>query len=306
MGSEHREAAQLRPATIAAKRASADPARRRRRSRGYPLPEGFDDASGTPIAVAAKRVLLTVRTRAEAARVLHTAINDLGGGVLPARLAGSNVIPVDVSLGCGEPHVVVVDPVSIASMRLAQHLPFLVQDALDIAGRCDVAALGRRTPPPELPTSERAGGVVTRAQVARRLTQTTPGDRICLLRLSSTRHPPDTVVGDDVLHAFDVLIRSYLREPDFSGRLDGTDFIVVLVSVSEQFATAQVSDLVSAWSTRSATTSVATGIATVDEAGALAALGVAAEAVRCAESYGLNRVHSSGSSDETGQSAAQP
>lgn len=306
MGSEHREAAQLGPATIAAKRASAAPARRRRGSRGYPLPEGSDDASGTPVAIAAKRALLAVRTRAEAARVLHTAINDLGGGVLPARLAGPNAIPVDVSLGCGEPHVVVVDAVSIASMRLTQHLPFLLQDALDIAGRCDLAALGRETPVRELPTSGRTGGIVTRAQVARRLRQTTPGDRICLLRLSATRHRSDAAIADDVLRAFDALIGSYLRDRDFSGRLDGTDFIVILASVSEEFATAQVSDLVATWSTRSGTTSVATGIAAVGEGGASAALSVAAEAVRVAESYGPNHVHSSGSGDGTGRSASLP
>jgi GGDEF domain-containing protein len=113
----------------------------------------------------------------------------------------------------------------------------------------------------------------------------------------------ETEVGDDVLRAFAVLVRGSLREQDFCGRLDGTDFIVVLASVAEPFAAALVSDLMSAWSARSGTPSVAAGIAAVDEGGALVALGAAAEALRSAEWCDPSGVPSSGASDEAGRSA---
>jgi methanogenic corrinoid protein MtbC1 len=80
-----------------------------------------------------------VQTRAEAAQVLHTAVHDLGGAIVPARLAGDDAIPVDVSLGVGEPRLVVADQMDMAGMRLAQHLPLLVRDAQHAAAQFEPA-----------------------------------------------------------------------------------------------------------------------------------------------------------------------
>jgi len=123
------------PATAAARRDQAQ--RRGRGARAYPETRRLDDASGDAVALAATRALLHVRTRAEAAQVLHTAVHDLGGAVVPARLAGDDAIPVDVSLGHGEPRVVVADTLDLTGMRLSQHLPLLAQDALQAAARCE-------------------------------------------------------------------------------------------------------------------------------------------------------------------------
>lgn len=125
------------PATRAARR--TDRARRAARARAYPAPLA-DDVTGDLTVLAATRALLTVATRAQAAHVLHTAVQDLGGASVPARLAEvhAEVLQVDVSLGVGEPLLVVVDPLSVAAMRLSHHLPLLVQDALTAAARCDV------------------------------------------------------------------------------------------------------------------------------------------------------------------------
>ncbi|MDF2968105.1 MAG: hypothetical protein K0Q93_1883 [Nocardioidaceae bacterium] len=125
------------PATAAARRDRAE--RAGSAARGYPRSEHLDDPSGNAVALAATRALLTVQTPAEAAQVLHTAVHDLGGAVVPARLAGDDALPVDVSLGVGEPRVVVADALDMAGMRLAQHLPLLVQDALHAAARCETS-----------------------------------------------------------------------------------------------------------------------------------------------------------------------
>lgn len=124
----------LGPAAHAARRQGAVT----RTERAYPLPLGADD-TGDAVLLAATRALLACATREQVAHVVHTAVNDLGGGVLPARLAEAlpDVVHIDVSLGVGEPRVVVVDPVSLARMRLSHHLPVLVQDALTAAAACD-------------------------------------------------------------------------------------------------------------------------------------------------------------------------
>jgi methanogenic corrinoid protein MtbC1 len=124
------------PASAAAGR---DHALRSLAGRGYPPVAGHEDATGDAVALAATRALLQVGSRAEAALVLHTAVADLGGSVVPARVAGESAPSVDVSLGAGEPSVVLLaDPLDPSSLRLTRHLPALVEDAAAAAVRCDL------------------------------------------------------------------------------------------------------------------------------------------------------------------------
>ena len=88
------------PASRAAKRQGSGA-----RERAYPPPDDVDDPTGDGVALAATRALLKASTREEVARVLHTAVGDLGGTVVPARLASESALSVDVSLGVGEPRV---------------------------------------------------------------------------------------------------------------------------------------------------------------------------------------------------------
>ncbi|WP_220794844.1 hypothetical protein, partial [Nocardioides pelophilus] len=83
------------------RRARVDPRERRRRS--YPLPLEGDGRRGDAIALAATRALLRALTREEAAQILRTAVDDLGGEVVPARLASDDALPQDISLGVGGP-----------------------------------------------------------------------------------------------------------------------------------------------------------------------------------------------------------
>ena len=126
------------PATEAARRTPAE--RAAARARPYALPD-TTDATGDAIVLAATRAMLTATSRQQVAAILHTAVNDLGAGVVPARLADGHphAVPLDVSLGVGEPRVVVVDPVSLGAMRCSHQLPGLVEDALLTASRCDAA-----------------------------------------------------------------------------------------------------------------------------------------------------------------------
>jgi hypothetical protein len=124
------------PATAAARRTG----RPDRVPRPYEQPVNAD-LSGDSVALAATRALLSIRRREEASEVLQTVVHDLGGAVVPARLAEAHpgALPIDLSLGCGEPLLVVVPELSIAALQIAHHLPRLQQDALRAAELCDLA-----------------------------------------------------------------------------------------------------------------------------------------------------------------------
>ena len=92
-------------------------AARRDVERGYPPVGNSDDPTGDTVALAATRALLKADSREQAARVLRTALTDMGATVVPARLAAASAASVDVSLGVGEPLVVEVGPMPYPVMN---------------------------------------------------------------------------------------------------------------------------------------------------------------------------------------------
>ena len=273
------------PATRAARRAGP----RVPRPRAYAQPPA-DSGTGDAVALAATRALLAVQTREEAAAVLRTAVNDLGGGVVPARLAGPDCVHVDVSLGVGEPQVVHVDPMSLAAMRLTHHLPFLVQDALQAAARCDhLRRQNRRA------TVDALTGLATRAEIGSRLGAAQPGDVVVLVDLDLFKQLNDTYgheAGDDALRAFGQLLRRLVRGDDFCGRYGGDEFLLLLAQAPLLVARARMQQLAEAWAGEPAAggTTLSVGIAPVGEAGAAEALRAADAAVYRAKRGGRNRV----------------
>jgi methanogenic corrinoid protein MtbC1 len=115
-------APELGPASQAGRRAGR---RQRPTERPYPLcPDG-----AAQVALAATRALLRTSTADDVAAVVRTAVADLGGACVPARLEPDDVLGVDVSLGLSEPVLVVADPLSVATLELRAVLPQLVEDA---------------------------------------------------------------------------------------------------------------------------------------------------------------------------------
>lgn len=103
-----------------------------------PLAPGADDEA---LLLAVVRALLRAQTQDDVGLVLATAVRDLGGALVPARLLPDDALPLDVSLGLGEPVLVVRDPVSVAGAQLGRLLPTLVEDAREALSR-----LQRRDP----------------------------------------------------------------------------------------------------------------------------------------------------------------
>jgi len=260
----------------------------RRARRPYPLPPDADAGHGDAVALAATRALLAAQTREEVAAVLRTAVTDLGGAVVTARSA-PDALPVDVALGVGEPALVVVDPVSVAGLRLEHQLPGLVQDALAAAARCDEQQLQARRA-----TTDTLTGLGGRAQVGAQLGAASVGDVVCLLDLDGFKQLNDTrghAAGDEALRRFAQLLQTCLRGRDFCGRYGGDEFVVVLPAMPLPVARARMGEVAQMWGeVDDHGTTVSIGLAVVSQDGGVAALVRADGAMYRAKRLGPGRV----------------
>ena len=276
------------PAMKAARRARDN--RRAARERPYPVPQD-DDGTGDAVVLAATRALLLAGSRAEVAAVLRTAVHDLGGSILSARLAAArdDVIPVDVSLGISEPMLVIADPCGMAAMRLTQHLALLVQDATAGAARCDVAHHQDQRA-----SVDGLTGVGSRTEIGPHLAEARPGDVVCMLDLDHFKQLNDTeghAAGDRALAEFGELLRSTIRSGDFCGRYGGDEFLIVLAAATPEAARGRMQDLIGHWASDPwHGTSVSIGIAAVSEEGGPTAALRADQALYLAKHAGRGRV----------------
>lgn len=274
------------PATHAARRSRF----LRRSQRPYPLPL-YEDSTGDAVVLAATRALVTATTREQVVDVLHAAVNDLGGGVVAARLVqtSEDVIDIDVSLGVGEPRVVRAGAVSPERMRLTQHLPVLVQDALMAAAACD--AVRRQV---EGAAVDALTKVSTRGAAAPRIAAAAPGDVLCMLDLDRFKDVNDErghAAGDTVLEALGGLLREAVRETDVCARYGGDEFVVLLAGAPLVMARQRMEVLVARWAELPGHgTGLSVGIAVVGAAGATAALEAADAALYQAKRSGRGRV----------------
>ena len=260
------------------------------RLRAYPAPLTPEDGTGDSAVLAATRALLAVTSREEAAQVLRTAVHDLGGAVVPARLAETTpgVVDVDVALGVGEPQLVVMDPLGLSGMRITHHLPGLVQDALVAAARCDAASR-------EAARAHRDDltGLALRRQIAERIDAARVGDTVCMLDLDGFKQLNDTqghAAGDAALQRFGHLLRQMTRAGDLCGRYGGDEFLVLLVQMRVDLAGDRMQDVVQRWATEPGHgTSVSVGVAGVRTTGS-AAFAAADRALYRAKHAGRNRV----------------
>ena len=294
----------LGPAAQAAMRQGAGARRHAFTERAYPAAFDPSDPTGDAVALAATRALLTVSTRLQAAHVLNTAINDLGGCVIPARLASETAISVDVSLGVGEPRVVLVlDPVDLSSMRLVRHLPSLVEDSLAAAARADHQARQNRRA-----TTDALTGVASRGEIGLRLGLTSPGDVVGMVDLDGLKEINDSYghdAGDQVLRAFGTALRAATRDVDFVGRYGGDEFVVILTASPIAVALDRLRALAASWTAQmEQRTSVSIGLSVVGDAGSTAALKAADTALYRAKRSGGDRVEVATGQDYVDSGAA--
>ena len=256
---------------------------------GSPALEEIDIAAEA-IVLRATRALLRVDSRSQAARVLRTVVEDLGGELVPARQAAPSALPFDVSLGLGEPMAIAaLDGTERASRRLARHLPVLVEDANAAADQCD-----RYQHQALRATVDSLTGVAGRGEIAPRLGTASVGDVVCLMDLDGFKQLNDTwghAAGDRALRRFGALLRSRVRDSDFVGRYGGDEFLVVFAAAPVSVVERRLQDLARAWVAEAQHgTSVSIGVAVVDDRGAVVASHAADRALYRAKRLGKNRV----------------
>jgi diguanylate cyclase (GGDEF)-like protein len=293
---------ELPPAMLAAARARARGDAINARQRAYPFAAGSEDDAGAAL-LAATRALLVVRTPEELAAVVATLVHDLGGGVVPARLAEHTALPLDISFGLTEPLLAWAEPVSVAALQLADLLPKFVADAREVFDR--LAANERRLSEAEVDTLT---GLLTRRAWMRRLSSAGAGDAVCLLDLDHFKAVNDTRGhrdGDDVLAAIGALLTDSFRGNDACGRYGGDELAVLAPGMSASALAARIDVVRTRWErTRPAAgtaVGLSAGVAAVRQrGGGRAALEAADRALYRAKREGRNVTRAATADDESG------
>jgi diguanylate cyclase (GGDEF)-like protein len=237
------------------------------------------------IVIAAVRTLVRVETRAAAAAVLRDVLRELGGRVVDASEADASALADDVSLGVGDPAVVVpADGTDATRDRLERELPQLLDDARAAAARSDryqrQAARAR---------TDALTGLAERGEIDARLAEASADDVVCLMDLDGFKMINDTQghrAGDQALRQFGRLLRSSVRDVDFVGRYGGDEFLVVFSVTPLAVAEQRMEDLVRAWAEGGARVGVSVGVAQVGVRGPEAGLAAADRALYRAKRAG--------------------
>lgn len=171
------------------------------------------------------RALLRASTVEEVVDTCCLVVRGLGGRVLPARLAGDNAIPIDLSFGHGEPLLATAPSASVRQL-LEDVLPDLVDDA-----RVAVVSVRKVGDLSEEATVDGLTGLLNRRSIDRILARLRVGDTVIMMDLDHFKEVNDQLghaAGDVVLTAFARVFRAQSRAGDYVGRLGGDEFIAIL------------------------------------------------------------------------------
>ncbi|WP_435744189.1 GGDEF domain-containing protein [Nocardioides sp. SYSU DS0663] len=240
------------------------------------------------VVIFALRALLRAPSRVEAARILQAAVTRLGGRLVPAGDAHPDAILADVSLGIGEPLVVVPRSSRSDRRRLQGHVALLLEDAGWSARRSDVLLLEARRASIDPLTR-----VASRTEIGPALGLARPGDAVCLLDLDDLKSLNDRAghpAGDRALREFGEALTTGTRDADFVGRYGGDEFLILLPSTPLAVAVQRMEELRQSWGRRENGTAVSIGVAEVDEAGGAEAVVAADRALYRAKRQGKGRV----------------
>ncbi len=217
-----------------------------RTERAYPAVPADDDLEAVSAQLAATRALLSATTPQEVAGIVATLVRDLGGGLVPARLAESErTIQLDVSFGLSEPMLPWAEPVSVAAMRLSRVLPGFVQDARQVFDRLQGEA--RRVDEAQ---RDALTGLLTRRAWMRQLSAAGPADAVGLIDLDHFKAANDRgghAAGDEVLRAIGGVLLQVFRPSDACGRYGGDELACLAPDMPAEALAERMDHLRSHW-----------------------------------------------------------
>ena len=194
------------------------------------------------------RQLLHADSADQVRAILLTAVHQLGGTTVTADHADGLALPVDLTLGQGEPLLPAADPGSVAHMHLERHLPGLVADA-----RQALDAIARTDRLSQEATTDSLTRLSNRTTFFRLLSRLGPGDLLVALDLDGFKEVNDThghAAGDQVLRDFATCLVDHLRAGDHAVRLGGDEFALVLFATGVDGAVSMLDRLRGAWHDR--------------------------------------------------------
>ena len=210
------------------------------------MSEADDDLAAVSAQLSATRALLAASTPQEVPAIVATLVRDLGGGLVPARLAeGGSAMPLDVSFGLTEPMLPWSETVSVEAMRLARVLPDVVADARLVFDRLQGDV--RRA---EEADRDSLTGLLTRRSWMRRLSAAGAGDAVCLIDLDHFKNVNDSAghaAGDEVLRAMGGLLLTALRPSDACGRYGGDELAALATAMPAQALAERMNHVRIAW-----------------------------------------------------------
>ena len=214
----------------------------------HAMPSSQAPPDADAIVNGATRQLLHAESAAEVRDVLLSAVHQLGGTTVVGDQADDAALPVDLTLGAGDPLLPTAEPSSIARMHLERFLPGLVADARQaLDARARTEQLSREA------TIDHLTQLDNRATFVRLLSRLGPHDVVVALDLDGFKEANDThghSAGDDVLCEFAACLRDHLRVNDHAVRLGGDEFALVLVGTDVDGGLAMLDRLRAAWHER--------------------------------------------------------
>lgn len=196
------------------------------------------------LAYAATRDILRARDAETAQAALVTLCRALGADVAPAEGDPPGSLPIDLSVGEGEPLLPVSeDPRVRESLR--KYLVPAVSDARDIVER--TLSSERLV---ERATRDALTGLWSRRSVTMAINRLSSRDCVAMLDLDHFKTINDTMghaAGDTVLAAFGTHLREGVRDHDIVGRLGGEEFVIIFPKTSVDEAVVVLERLRSSW-----------------------------------------------------------
>ncbi len=196
------------------------------------------------MAYAATREILRARDASAAQAAVVSLCRQLGADVTTAEQDPGGSVPIDMSLGEGEPILPLTEDPELRD-ALARYLVPAISDARTVVER---GLSSERLV--ENATRDQLTGLWSRRALTIAVNRCRPGDCIAMVDLDHFKTVNDTLgheAGDTVLTAFGRHLQAGVRDRDVVGRLGGEEFVILFPSTPLGEACAALERLRATW-----------------------------------------------------------